>query len=335
MDTIDTAEAIKPIPTVVAQARMDTIDTSGTIAPAPITVTQAPLNTIDTAKAIEPMSTVANQPQLDTIDITETIEPMPTVANQSQPDSIDIAGTVQPVPVTINQPQLNTINTAKPTEPMPITMNQSQLNTVGTTIIDHDMKVMDKIKEGIERILFRDNNTTDINMGMENEQAGTSFNTHNEPLMEGTSTTTAWQNHSDSAKEIINKLIQEIRINFKDEVTQMHIQLKPEYLGELDIMFSMEEKGLVTTFWVQSTQIKELIESNLGMLSNTMGSLGIGINLINVFIKDENSWDKQKRADSLSFGSRSLKEKKRQINIDISNIPMEWKMDTGVIDFVA
>jgi len=320
---------------VVTQARLDTISTVETIESVPAAATQAQLNTTNTAGTMTPAPVVVTQARLDTISTVETIEPMPVMANQPRPDSINATGTTQPVPVTINQPQMNTINTTKTTDPVPITMNQPQLNTVGTISIDHDMKVMDKIKEGIERILFRNNNTTDISMGMGNEQTGTSFNTHNEPLMEEVSFATAWQNHPDLAKEIIDKLIQEININFKDEVTQMHIQLKPEYLGELDIMFSMKEEGLATTFWVQNTQIKELIESNLGMLRNVLGTLGIGINLINVFIKDENSWDKQKRTDLLSFGPRSLKEKKRQINIDITNIPIVWKRDAGVIDFVA
>ncbi|MBI4753780.1 flagellar hook-length control protein FliK, partial [Candidatus Desantisbacteria bacterium] len=312
-----------------------TTDTAGTMTPAPAVVTQARLDTISTAEAIAPVPTAVAQARINTIDTTETIEPMPVMANQSRPDLIDADRTTRSMPTAMNQPPLNTINTAKTTDHVPTTINQPQLNTVGTISIDHDMNAMDKIKEEIERILFRDNNTTDINMGMENEQAGTSFNTHNEPLMGKTSPTTIWQNHSDSAKEIIDKLIQEIRINLKDEVTQMHIQLKPEYLGELDIMFSMEEKGLATTFWVQNTQIKELIESNLGMLRNTLGTLGMGINLINVFVKNENSWDRQKREDSLSFNPRSLKEKKRQINIDIANIPIGWRRDAGVIDFVA
>ena len=335
MDTTDTAETIAPAPAVATQAQMNTISTIETIESVPVAVNQARMNTTDTAETIAPAPAVVTQARLDTISTVETIEPMPVMANQPRPDSINATGTTQPVPVTINQPQMNTINTTKTTDPVPITMNQPQLNTVGTISIDHDMKVMDKIKEGIERILFRNNNTTDISMGMGNEQTGTSFNTHNEPLMEEVSFATAWQNHPDLAKEIIDKLIQEININFKDEVTQMHIQLKPEYLGELDIMFSMKEEGLATTFWVQNTQIKELIESNLGMLRNVLGTLGIGINLINVFIKDENSWDKQKRTDLLSFGPRSLKEKKRQINIDITNIPIVWKRDAGVIDFVA
>ncbi|MFH1898312.1 MAG: flagellar hook-length control protein FliK, partial [Candidatus Desantisbacteria bacterium] len=354
-NTIDTVEVIEPVPVAMTQAQPNIVDTTEAIKPMPAVVIQARMNTIDTAEVIEPLPAVMTQAQPSTIDTAEAIEPMPAVVTQVLPNTIDMAEAIEPapvainqpdyrlpitdyqlsVPVAINQPQLNTINTVKTTEFVPITMNQPQLNTVGTTIIDHDMKVMDKIKEGIERILFRNNNATNINMGMGNEQAGTSFNTHNEPLMEETSTPTAWQNHSDTAKEIINKLIQEIRINLKDEVTQMHIQLKPEYLGELDIMFSMKEGGLDTTFWVQSTQIKELIESNLGMLRNTLGALGMGMNLINVFVKDENSWDKQKREESLSFGPRSLKEKKRQINIDIANIPMSWRMDAGVIDFVA
>ncbi|MEK7274215.1 MAG: flagellar hook-length control protein FliK, partial [Candidatus Desantisbacteria bacterium] len=259
-----------------------------------------------------------------------TIEQAAT--SQIQPASIAPAATIdriESMPVVVNQTQQDTIKTTVFVDAGFTAKKQSRLDTIDSSSMNQEMEIMNKIKEGIERILFKDGDSTDLNMNMKNEQSGTFFNTHEEHLIKETSV--PWQNLSDSAKEIINRLVAEIKINLKDEITQMHIQLKPEHLGKLEFILSMEEETLTATFLVQDAYVKELIGSNLEILRNALEMSKINVGLINVFVRDEHLGNRQKREDVLSPISRVLKEKKQQINID--NISRLGMRDT--INFVA
>ncbi|MFH1963656.1 MAG: flagellar hook-length control protein FliK [bacterium] len=347
-DVIDPSVVADVLPAAVTQAQSDVIDPAVVADVLPVVVTQAQPNVINPSVVVDVLPAAVTQAQPDVIDPSVVADVMPVVAAQAQPNVIDPSVVVDALPAAVTQAQLDVIDPAVvvnvlptvaaqaqpnviPTPAVVVTpavITQAQLNKIDPVSIDQGIEIMNKIKEGIERILLKNNN---INMGMGNEQTNTPFNAHNEPLRKETFIASPWQNPSDLAKEVINKLVQEIKINLKDEITQMHIQLKPEHLGKLEFILSMEKEKLTATFLVQDDHVKELIKSNLEILRSALELSGINIGLINVFVRDEHLKNKQKREDLLSFGFRGLKEKKQQTNIDA--ISRSWMR--GTIELVA
>ncbi len=60
-------------------------------------------------------------------------------------------------------------------------------------------------------------------------------------------------------------------------VADMRIRLKPEHLGDLRLRIMMEEGILKATFQAQSQQVKEILESNLSALKQSLKEQGIQV----------------------------------------------------------
>lgn len=79
-----------------------------------------------------------------------------------------------------------------------------------------------------------------------------------------------------SPQEIVDQLVERVRIGHSG-TDEMHIQLKPDWLGEVKIKIAVEN-GLVTAHFVAESQtVKSLIESGMSLLRENLENQGFSL----------------------------------------------------------
>lgn len=85
-----------------------------------------------------------------------------------------------------------------------------------------------------------------------------------------------------NAAEIINQIVEKIKVSSNSEITEMNIKLKPEELGELTLRIISDSGTITAQFTAESRRVKEIIESNFDMLKDALAQNGIEIDQLEV-----------------------------------------------------
>jgi len=83
---------------------------------------------------------------------------------------------------------------------------------------------------------------------------------------------------------VMQQIVQRAQLIRLPEHSEMRIQLKPAHLGELTLKI-IAENGLITAkFYAESYQVKEIIESSLPQLKQSLAQQGLKTDQIDVFL---------------------------------------------------
>lgn len=89
-------------------------------------------------------------------------------------------------------------------------------------------------------------------------------------------------------KEVIDQIVKKAELVLKQNVSEIRINLKPEFLGKMTIRIAVEQ-GLVTArFITENLQVKHLLESNLNTLRQSLESQGIKVERTEVNVQLNN-----------------------------------------------
>ena len=112
--------------------------------------------------------------------------------------------------------------------------------------------------------------------------------------------------------EIINQVVDKAKVVIGLEKSEMIIDLKPEHLGKLSLKIITEQGIVAAKFMAENQQVKEVLESNMQLLKDSLQKQGISIEGVSVQIADRNrnSYEQQ----------RSSEGKNEKSNKDISSI---------------
>ncbi len=95
----------------------------------------------------------------------------------------------------------------------------------------------------------------------------------------------------DKQLDLINHLkdlmVKNIEVGQKNNEQTLQIQLKPEYLGQLRMQFSLQDGELRGHIWAQNQQVKELIQTNLVELRNQLGEQGLNFSELDVSVEQQ------------------------------------------------
>jgi flagellar hook-length control protein FliK len=84
--------------------------------------------------------------------------------------------------------------------------------------------------------------------------------------------------------EIISQIAEKMKIDFKQEITEMKLNLRPNDLGSLSIKV-IQAGGLITAEIVtENSKVKELVDQNLESLRHTLKALGIDVGELSVSV---------------------------------------------------
>lgn len=118
-------------------------------------------------------------------------------------------------------------------------------------------------------------------------------------------------------KEIVNQIVEQVKITMKPGVTTMDFQLNPENLGRVNLTVAAKDGQMTASFMVQNQVAKEAIESQIQVLRENLESQGLKIEAVEVTVA--NFGFEQKGYQE----SNQNEKKKTPRKIDLSNINPE------------
>ncbi|HEY5583597.1 MAG TPA: flagellar hook-length control protein FliK [Ruminiclostridium sp.] len=84
------------------------------------------------------------------------------------------------------------------------------------------------------------------------------------------------------SSEVINQLVESAKVIIGQDKSEMIIQLKPDHLGKLELKVVTEQGIVAAKFIAESQKVKEIIETNMQLLKDSLQKQGISIDSVSV-----------------------------------------------------
>ncbi len=119
-------------------------------------------------------------------------------------------------------------------------------------------------------------------------------------------------------REIVNQVVEQIKISIKPQATSMEMQLNPENLGKVELTV-VSKNGLLTASFTAENQIaKEALESQMQVLKDNLNNQGVKVEAIEVNVSQFGfKQNTESGADAQSqSGQHNKKSGNRRINLN-------------------
>lgn len=93
--------------------------------------------------------------------------------------------------------------------------------------------------------------------------------------------------HLQQMQEIVDQVVENIKITLSADSTSMEIQLNPEHLGKVNLSVLAKHGQLTASFVVDNHMAKEAIESQLSVLKECLNEQGIKVEAIEVTVAEQ------------------------------------------------
>lgn len=103
--------------------------------------------------------------------------------------------------------------------------------------------------------------------------------------------------------DVVNQVMEQAKVILGQDKSEMVIQLKPDHLGKLELKVVTEQGIVAAKFIAESQQVKEIIETNMQLLKDSLQKQGISIDGVSVQVRQDNR--SESRNQSLSQGKNS------------------------------
>ncbi len=119
-------------------------------------------------------------------------------------------------------------------------------------------------------------------------------------------------------RDIVNQVVEQIKVVIKPEQTSMEMNLNPESLGKVNLVVAQKEGLLTAQFTVQNEIAKEALESQMQTLKENFTTQGLKVEAVEVLVS--NSTFSQ---DNMSEGSKEQqKSSGKRKNINLADLDM-------------
>lgn len=149
---------------------------------------------------------------------------------------------------------------------------------------------------------FNQQNFQNNNMNFENNSSlnnvnginSTAFDNINKAFSQVISKNQSMRNVNTA--DVINQIIDKFKAGIvKENVTQIKITLKPDYLGDVALKI-VSENGIVSAqFTAENQKVKEIIEANFNNLKNMLDEQGVQVAALSVSVGGEDSENEGRR----------------------------------------
>lgn len=169
-------------------------------------------------------------------------------------------------------------------EVLPVSINQELNDLKNEFDLSKNLKNMVQAgvskNENVENISFKQDEAYDPNMNVADIKIIGNSNRIFNTLRVSVANPQQIQNFS--------KIIDEMRIAFRDDKTTLNIKLEPETLGRLSIKIHSENGVLSASFFVESDKAKQAIENQMQLLVKSLTDRNINVQDINVQVGQNN-----------------------------------------------
>ncbi len=118
-------------------------------------------------------------------------------------------------------------------------------------------------------------------------------------------------------REIVNQVVEQIKISIKPQATSMEMQLNPEHLGKVELTV-VSKNGLLTASFTAENQIaKEALESQMQVLKDNLNNQGVKVEAIEVNVSQFGfKQNTESGADAQGQSRQQKKSGSRRINLN-------------------
>lgn len=125
---------------------------------------------------------------------------------------------------------------------------------------------------------------------------------------------------------IIEQIVDKVKVNFSDIKNEIKLSLKPEVLGELTMNIEVIKGEVIAKVMVESQRTKEVIESNLIQLKEGIKDTGLEIKTFEVFVGSGSDFDKH------NSGQFNLNKNNQKTKIKVQDNKSIKNYEEGSID---
>lgn len=95
------------------------------------------------------------------------------------------------------------------------------------------------------------------------------------------------------SSEVLNQVVEQAKVIVGQDKAEMIVQLKPDHLGKLELKVVTEQGIVAAKFIAESHQVKEIIETNMQLLKDSLQKQGISIDSVSVQVGHDKQSDYQ------------------------------------------
>ena len=119
-------------------------------------------------------------------------------------------------------------------------------------------------------------------------------------------------------EEIMNQIMEYMKINLKAETQTMELQLHPASMGTVNVQIMARESGLTAHFTTQNETVRAVIETQLIQLKNQFEEQGIKVDAVEVTVANHAYGQQfsQDNGEEQQEQAKSGKGRRRMINLD-------------------
>ena len=110
------------------------------------------------------------------------------------------------------------------------------------------------------------------------------MNNLNETVSQVSETTESFDAYSVNQTEIIDQIIDAVKVSVNADTTSMEIQLTPENLGRLNLNVASKDGVITATITAQNEAVKAVIETQLIELKQTFNEQGLKVQEVEVAV---------------------------------------------------
>lgn len=111
-------------------------------------------------------------------------------------------------------------------------------------------------------------------------------------------------------REIVNQVVEQIRVSIKPDSSSMEIQLNPENLGKVNLTVTSTNGALTANFVTQNEVAKQALESQMIILKDNLVNQGIKVDSIEVTVSnfsfEQSTYSDNKQQESSKSSKRSI-----------------------------
>lgn len=87
---------------------------------------------------------------------------------------------------------------------------------------------------------------------------------------------------SGNRQEVIRQIVEQVELIRKPGANELSVQLKPEFLGKVNLRLTIEDGLVSAKFIAENPQVKQMLESNLAQLKQSLEEQGLKFNRLEV-----------------------------------------------------
>lgn len=243
--------------------------------------------------------------------------------------------------------EITDTSTTETSNPTDVPTEQIQEETVDTqnTKVDEGQSTEDSAEDGLEIKVEKQEETSDTetqmngseesqNFGGNQNSEGNSLLNHsgNETIVNAQTTAnvsqvvetpqmTQFSSYlSADTVQIMEQIVQQMRVTISNEITTMEMQMNPENLGKVYVNISSEEGVVNAQFHATNEVVKEALEAQISTLRESLNQAGVKVDAIEVTIAShefERNLEQQSQNPEEQMNAQETNVKKRRnLNLD-------------------